>query len=178
MTRIAITQPRYFFAPVICALFLPFLFLKVMPLDGIRLSQLGFPLAMLSYIIFRIWVEVVRGRKVAVIDGEHGRVLIHTVSVLLRHKTTTFALSEFASVRSYITMEKFSKNVVELVTVAGGEALLLVWYYPDADKRKWLIPGEVESIQATNLRASICKVSGLRDDGFLGVRLVGKQIQN
>lgn len=100
------------------------------------------------------------------------------MSVLLRHKTTTFKLSEFGSVRSYITSEKFSKNVVELVTVAGGEALLLVWFYPDADKRKWFVPGEVESIKATKLRVSISKVSGLRDDGFLGVRSVGKQIQD
>jgi hypothetical protein len=176
MSRISITQPSYFVAPAIFSLFIPLWFLKVMPLDGIRISQLGFPLAMLSLIAFCIWIEVVRGRRTAVVDGENGRVLIQTVSLLLRQKTTTFALSEFGSVRSYITPGRGSKNVVELVTVAGGEALLLAWFYPGVDKRKLFFPGETESIKAKNLRTDISKVAGLRDDGFLSVRWVGKQI--
>jgi hypothetical protein len=89
MPRISISQPRNFLPPAILALFLPLWFLNVLPLDGIRLSQLGFPLALLTLIVVVIWIEVVRGRRFAVIDGENGRVLIQTVSLLLRQKTTT-----------------------------------------------------------------------------------------
>lgn len=177
MHRLAVSQPRNFLAPVVAAVFLPIGLLKVLPLDGIRLSQLAFPLAILLYIFIRVWVEVVRGRRVAEIDAESGRVLIHSVSLLLRQKTSSFALTEFGSVRSYMTPGEFSKNVLELVTTAGGEALLLAWFNPGADKRKWLIPGEIESSEATKLRASISNEFGLRDDGFLGVRWVGKQIK-
>ena len=177
MTRIAITQPRDYSVVIILALFVPLWFLTVLPLSGIQLSQLAFPLLVLLYIAIRVWVEVVRGRRVVVIDDESGRVEVHTVSPLLRQKLSSVSLCEFGSVRSYLTPGKFTKNRLELVTNSGGESLLLGYFPPASDRRKWLIPSEVESQEVSRLRNQISQESGLKDGGFLGFRMVGKELQ-
>ncbi len=70
-------------------------------------------------------------------------------------------------------------NRLELLTVSGEESLLVTAFTPaNAARSFWDIPSEVESPDATRLRKEITEATGLRDGGFLGIRLAGAQLRS
>jgi len=123
------------------------------------------------------WVKLVQRHRWCEIAPHANQVTVHSVSPFLAPREQHYPLSEFGSVRSYIAPGRFARNRVELVTKAGGEALLVAWFAPSNGARSfWSMPTEAENPKAASLREAIAKQCGLIDSGFLGTKLVGAQI--
>lgn len=123
------------------------------------------------------WVKLIQRGRWCEIAVHVNQVTVHSVSLFLSPRQQHYPLSQFSAVRSYITSGRFARNRVELVTKAGGEALLVAWFAPSNGARSfWSMPTEAESPKAALVRVSIANQCGLIDHGFLGTRLVGAEI--
>ena len=178
MTRISVSQPRSFLAAYALLPFLLFSLVEAFPLAHMQALQIVLPGVLGGALILAIWVELVRGKGLVTIDTNSGLVEVHGVSVFFVPKKRTLPLARFASVVSYLVPnQSFGKNVLELVTVEGGQALRLASFPPGpGTMRSWVFPSPGESSEARQFRHLIASECGIRDGGFLGVRLVGAQI--
>ena len=123
------------------------------------------------------WVKLIQRSRWCEIAVNANQVTVHSVSLFFSPRQRHYPLSQFGSVRSYITLGRFTTNRVELVTQDGGEALLVACFVPSNGARSfWSIPTEAESFKAALVRESIATQCGIIDHGFLGTRLVGAEI--
>jgi hypothetical protein len=123
------------------------------------------------------WVKLVQQQRWCEITPHANQVTVHSVSPFFSARKQQYPLSQFGSVRSYITPGRFPRNRVELVTKAGGEALLVAWFTPSNGARSfWSIPTEAENPKAASARNAIANQCALVNSGFLGTRLVGAQL--
>jgi hypothetical protein len=123
------------------------------------------------------WVKLVQRHRWCEIAPHANQVTVHSVSPFFSARKQHYPLSQFGSVRSYITPGRFARNRVELVSKAGGEALLVAWFAPSNGARSfWSTPTEAESPKAASVREAIANQCALVDNGFLGTKLVGAQI--
>lgn len=179
MTRLSIHQPCSFIGVYAVLPFLLVSLVDVLPLADVQLRQLVLPGVLGSILVLFAWVELVRGRRLVTIDTDCGLVEVHSVSALFSSKKRTLPLAQFASVVSYLVPGKSAsrENRLELVTAKGGQALMLASYTPGRGKvRRWFFPSEGEAPEARRLRQIIASECGVRDAGFLGVRMVGAQV--
>jgi hypothetical protein len=123
------------------------------------------------------WIKAVQSRRRVEIDPQTGHVTIYFVSAFFSSTQIRYPLEQFGSVRSYITIGRFPKNYVELVTRNGGEALIVAAFAPtNGASSFWSFPTDTESAKAMHLRKEISSQCGLIDGGFLGSRMVGALI--
>lgn len=123
------------------------------------------------------WVKLVQQHRWCEITPHANQVTVHSVSPFFSARKQQYPLSQFGSVRSYITPGRFPRNRVELVTKAGGEALLVAWFTPSNGARSfWSMPTEAENPKAASARDAIANQCALVNSGFLGTKLVGAQI--
>lgn len=126
-----------------------------------------------------LWVKSVQGKRWVEIDASRNQVSIRTVSPFFSPRTIHYPLSTFGAIRSYITVGRYPRNLVELVTQSGGEALLVAVLPPsNGAKSFWSMPSETENSQAATLRQQIAAYASLMDQGFLGSRLTGAQLKD
>jgi hypothetical protein len=123
------------------------------------------------------WVKLIQRHRLCEITVLTNQVTIHSVSPLFSPRQKHYPLEQFGSVRSYISLGRFPRNRVELVTKAGGEALLVAWFVPSNGARSfWSVPAEAESPKAALIRKTIADQCGLIDPGFQGTKMVGAEI--
>lgn len=104
--------------------------------------------------------------------------VIHRRSWSGRSTKSTHALDDFGAIRSYLTAGARRINRLEIVTMAGGEALLIASRTPAEKVALWHLAGEsLESPEILNLRAEICSRWGLVDHGFQGPKWGGATIK-
>lgn len=178
MTRLSIHQPRSFIGAYAVLPFLLVSLVDVLPLEGIRPRQLVLPCVLGSILVLVVWIELVRGKRFVTIDADSGLVDVHGVSAFFVAKRRTLPLAQFASVVSYLVpTQSLRRNVLELVTAEGGQALMLASYPCGRGKvRQWISPTQSESSEARQFRQIIASECGIHDGGFVGVRMVGAQI--
>lgn len=124
------------------------------------------------------WIKAVQSRRWIEIDPQTRQVTIHAVSAFFSPIQNHYPLNQFSSVRSYMTIGRFPKNHVELVTKSGGEALIVAVFFPGIKAPSfWSVPTEVESAKAMHLRREISSRCGLIDGGFLGSKMVGALLE-
>jgi hypothetical protein len=104
--------------------------------------------------------------------------VIHRRSWSGKPTKSTHALDDFGAIRSYLTVGSRRINRLEIVMVAGGEALLIASRAPAEKAAFWHLAGEsFESPEILNVRAEISSRWGLVDHGFQGSRWVGATIK-
>lgn len=104
------------------------------------------------------------------IQSRAGKLILTRPYFLLFKRKYLFKIEEFSSVRSYIvTGPGKTRNLVELVTSHGGEALPVAEF-----PCQWSTPSKFdESAAAKNLRRAIAQELKIEDAGFLGARWQG-----
>ncbi|MPT10886.1 MULTISPECIES: hypothetical protein [Comamonas] len=129
--------------------------------------------------LISLWGKVIANRRQVNLDAAAGQVTISRVSALFRPKQRTYPLEMFGSVQSYILQGKFPINRVELVTKAGGEALMVAQFAPANFAPSFFsFPADGENKCAASLRQEIAVQLGLLDRGFLGNRMFGAQLKD
>ena len=104
--------------------------------------------------------------------------IIHKRGRFAKPLTSTFSLDGFGSVRSYLTTGTRRINRLELVTITGGESLLIASRSPSKPSTFWRLAGEsLESSEIFKLRIELASKWGLPDDGFHGIKWVGATIK-
>jgi hypothetical protein len=150
---------------------------RALALGELSNGQLALSVTFIALAGIFYWVKLIQQHCWCEITTYANQVTVHSVSPFFSPQQQHYPLSQFGSVRSYLTLSRFPSNRVELVTKAGGEALLVAWFEPSNGARSfWSMPTEAESTKAALLREAIAKQFGLIDQGFLGTKLVGTQI--
>lgn len=169
------TQSSVVFA--VFGIFLLISLLSVIPLASSTPKDFVLPAVFAGIIILAAWSLSVQRQRSVEIDTAKGLIVVKGVTVLFRPKCTTYKLSQFGSIVSYITRSRFPKNRVELVETTGGTALLLATFTPDSSAKSFFsIPVEIEAQEAGHLRASIAQACHVKDRGFIGSRFIGHQV--
>lgn len=123
------------------------------------------------------WVKLIQRHRLCEITMLANQVTIHSISPVFLPRHKYYPLDQFGYVRSFITPGSFPCNRVELVTKAGGEALLVAWFVPSNSARSfWSLPTVTESPKAALTRKAISNQCGLIDHGFQGRKMVGAEI--
>lgn len=136
----------------------------------------GVALLMISALfIWRFWLL-----KQEEIELTTNRTLIvHKRGWFAKPLTSTFSLDAFGSARSYLTAGARRINRLELVTIAGGESLLIASRNPARQSTFWSLVGEdLESAEILNLRTELARKWGLLDGGFHGFKWVGASVKS
>lgn len=129
--------------------------------------------------LISFWDKVIANRRQVNLDAAAGQVTISRVSAFFRPKRRSYPLEMFGSVQSYILQGKFPINRVELVTKAGGEALMVAQFAPaNVVPSFFSLPADGENKCAASLRQEIAVQLGLLDRGFLGNRMFGAQLKD
>ena len=154
-------------------------FFSIFAVQSVGLKELAVLAAASSPPFIAFWSKFIQSQHRLKISVSTGEIAVQTVSAFLTTKRTVYALERFSSVRAYIEPGKFPKNVVELVTNAGGEALFVASFEPASLANSFLsIPTDIENPKSTQLRRAIAQVCNLTDQGFLGQRWVGAQLKD
>lgn len=172
-----ISQPRSFIASIVLGFFFAVAFVGAITFN-IAGSRELIPLKVsgVAWVIL-IYCEFIRDSRSIRFDLNSKCVIEQFRSWRGLVKTNIYPLEQFGSVVSYVTPFRHSRNLVELVTRAGGESLCLVAFQPaSAATSFWSIPKECESPKAEALRKTVSGVLKLQDKGFLGVRWPGAYV--
>lgn len=171
-----IRQSSFMYRGPIAAIFMMISVIGLFPIGTASRGSIFLFVFMSGFTCLVVFMELrARGASVE-INAETRLIIFRRPGAILGRKAFAYALDDFSSVRSYIsTRGEECSNLVELVTLSGGEALLLASYEPRWSS-KGAIPVVGESADATALRKAIAAESGLEDEGYLGVRWPGVYI--
>ncbi|MFM2112463.1 MAG: hypothetical protein RLZZ271_1123 [Pseudomonadota bacterium] len=104
-------------------------------------------------------------------------VRVQTLDLLFRRKLKMFPLDSFDKVISYRVPGETPMNLLELVTRAGGESLLLVELPPQRISSWYSISFQYrENPEITLLREALVQTLGFIDKGYVNSRLPGARI--
>lgn len=126
-----------------------------------------------------IWMLVIDATRSVHIDPATAKVEVAWRTATFRWRRAEFPLERFASVVSYwIRNGRSDVGRVELVTASGRQFLLLascpVTYRGNSF---WnLNPQPKESDEARCIRESVAQATGLKDEGYVGLRDLGEQL--
>jgi hypothetical protein len=156
---------------------MPVVALGVFPIQTVSAAQFILPGAFAALLVFTVWVSMVVGTRVVCINPSSGSVEVTWRTATLRKRRATFALGQFKAVVSYNQPGRYARTRVELNSLAGDHSLLLATYPAGSvAKSFWSVPRDVESGEARSTRISVARACGLRDDGFVGLRIPGAQL--
>ena len=124
------------------------------------------------------WMDWIRRQEISEFTAA-GNLVIRRRGWFARPTTSTFELDQFGEIRSYLTAGADPINRLELVTVSGGEAVLIATRLPgSAHSSFWSLAGQsLENPEIRNLRTELALEWALTDVGFQGVKWVGKLIE-
>ena len=106
------------------------------------------------------------------------KLVIHRRGWFGKRTKSVHAFDDFGAIRSYLTAGARRINRLEIVTAAGGEALLIASRRSAVKASLWHFVGEdLESPEVLNLRTEISSRWGLVDQGFQGPKSVGATIK-
>lgn len=165
MSSLVIRSKRTKLMQIAAALWFPLFALSAYGVSiGANVAAGGFSLVLL----FCAWTEFVTSRRAVEIDTELREIRVREKSLLLRRRDTTYRFSQFRSVISYLTYDRFSINRVELVT-DDLKALLIGTFDPVSDAKSFFdIPGLAESPGAKELRILVSSLCEINNGGFFG----------
>lgn len=169
-----IRQPMEVFRSVIAGILMLISAIGLFPIGMASREGVVLFFLMAGVLCLTVCMELrTRGASVE-INGETRLVIFRRAGALLRKKVFAYALDDFSSVRSYATPGKGARNLIELITLSGGEALLISSHEPQwSSKGFFSVPVMMESADAMALRKAIAAECGLKDEGYLGVRWPG-----
>jgi hypothetical protein len=164
------------------SVYVPLLFVAVIISTALSTGKLDKSIYYFSTILgtlaaWALWIKSVQRQRYVEFSPSQMQASVHTSSLLFSRSIKKYPLEGFGTVRSYVTIGRFPKNRVELVTKQGGESLLVASFIPRSGARSfWSLPTAAENIEATELRNALSSQFGFTNQGFLGVKAVGAQL--
>nr|WP_315204161.1 hypothetical protein [uncultured Albidiferax sp.] len=135
----------------------------------------GLALAAVSaLLLWRLWLL----KQVEMELTPHRTLVIHRRGMWGKTTTSTYPLEAFGAIRSFLAGNTNTVNVLELVTKAGGESVLLACREPAGQSTFWGSAGESsENPEISNLRTALGERWGFTDHGFQGKRWPGAAVK-
>lgn len=138
-------------------------------------AYLGLTIFVISALLFRwFWLQ----RKEEIEIQSDRTVILHKSGFLGEVRTATFKLDHFGAIRSILVGSRNTTNLLELVSISGGESLRIAFRAPNERSSFFSIAPELsENSEISSLRTVMSEKWGLRDGGFQGRKWAGAAIK-
>ena len=130
-------------------------------------------LTIFGLIIILHWAVFQSSKREVLIQKKDNKVTVFITNFLGKKNNKIYSINDFIGIRSYIySGNNTAPNYVELVFTEGKKGLLLSsfnhWPGDKFFKHDWY-----ENKEATELRDTVSKLTGLSDLGFIGKKWLG-----
>ena len=138
-------------------------------------ASLGLIIFGISALLFRwFWLQ---SKEEIEIQSDR-TVILHRSGFLGEVTTATFQLDHFGAIRSILVGSRNTTNLLELVSISGGESLRIAFRAPNERSSFFsLAPELFENSEISSLRTVLSEKWGLRDGGFQGRKWAGAAIK-
>lgn len=119
-------------------------------------------------LLFSYWVLHIQSKRKVVINKLKDQIHVYETKFFGSTKKTSYAISDFSYIRSFITHGKGAVNCVELVSQTGNWGLVISSFLPAGGENFFSLGTETESAKAKALCEAIADYTLLSNEGFLG----------
>ncbi|HYN55051.1 MAG TPA: hypothetical protein VES38_10140 [Methylotenera sp.] len=128
--------------------------------------------------LFSFWALYIQSKRKVVINKTNDQIQVYETTFWGKENISSYSLSNFAYIRSFITFGRGAVNCVELVTDTGNWGLIISSFLPSGGQKFFSLVTESENPKAKNLCETIASYISLPNMGFQGHELCKTQIKN